>query len=456
MGNFCAPERIKKKKGNPMMNTQPSRQYSVVPGMCLVLFFCCIAFPSFAADSAHSEPTTAQVVGLAKLPATEQTVKELATKFEMYTKEYQRRLGLTRSKAVESTDAEEVKRIDQAMKGECVTDFTSRGAQDVRKFYDDKLVEITKNLIRELGNDTKKLLQDGKTEDAIYIKDTLSFLEQYIVAKPAESAGKKQYKFDVEADKDWQETGIMLKMGSVVWIEAQGKWAPGWPNNKNRPDLGDADTFRVQYRIQGNGENLHTGGVKYDFEAKNNGMLEVRMAVGRNSMRSEARGKLQLRFLVKEPTETSVVSSESLETVLRRLIKGEPSQTATKAAFGAKDATETKASILKVVVKPDSDWSGSGVNVKVGDKLKIEAIGEWTPNADKKPPMSADMYQYDARIGDNSLGKGGKMWEVVANRSGELQFRASFYGWAKKREFSPGGSMQLSITITPAAVASQP
>lgn len=431
-------------------------------GCACAVLLCSALFapaPATAADRASSVVTGK---GLLELEGTKATVADMQQKFQLYTAEYKRRLTQARPKAVSDADVDEVKRIDQALEGGFVDGFTSKGAQEARKFYDEKLDILVKELLTSLNRDVKTLLTSGKTDDAALVKNVVDFLSAYADKSGTKADGKSQASFVVEADKDWQSTGVTLKGGARVWIEAQGRWAPGSPG-KNRIDLADADTFNLQLRITGR-EGVINVGTKGDVVTETGGEISARMVPMHRGARSEARGKLNVRLQWKEIETSKSPGQAPLEKVLADLTAssqaaptagapGAPATPATPAAGTAGAATVPAAAAQpqtsSVILRATDDIIKTGIRVSSGDRITIDAIGEWTPNKDKTPPSSADVHNFVLHIDRTLMGRFGKRVDAFANATGEICLRPTFTKWAKDRDYTPSGSLKITITVTP-------
>lgn len=428
------------------LTTRPFRQ------LCWLLLLCAVLLAP--TDIAAEE--SVEQKGLVAHPETSTTISAARRKFDQYTLEYVRRLGTARPRAVSAVDADEVLRIDRASRGEYVADFTTSLAQDARRQYDNRLLSVVKDLVRDLNSDARKLLAKNQTEDAAFVKAQADFLEQYATGEPADR--QRQARFNIDADKDWQATGVTLKAGTIVNVEAQGKWAPGAAHPRARIDMADADTFSWQMRI---GTDVINGGTKAEnIHVPNSGQLFARMQPLRPGMRSEARGRLNILMRYTEPTPESAVASEPLEKVLRALLCPAEVSAAREAAEkeakngknGGGEAEKEGAPAVQhtLVLRASDELRETKIAVKTGDRITINAVGEWTPDPSKQPASSADIYQFVIFIDKTRLGQGGKDYAVVANRDGTLNFRPSFHNFVKQRSLTPSGSLQLSITVLPA------
>lgn len=417
--------------------------------LCSFLLFLAALLPAVALSADDS----VEQRGLIAHPDTSSTISSARRKFDQYTAEYVRRLGAARARAVSAVDAEEVQRIDRANRGECVDDFSTSLAQDARRQYDNRLLSLVKDIVRDLNSDARKLLAKNQTEDGVFVKAQADFLEQYATGAP--STRQRQARFNIEADKDWQATGVTLKAGTIVSVEAQGKWSPGVASPRARIDIADADTYNWQMRI--GGDIISGGTLKEDVHVPNSGQLMARMQPLRAGMRSEARGRLTVLLRYTEPPSESAASSDPLEKVLRALLcpaevraANEKAENARKNGNGEGGKDGAAAVQHTLVLRANDEWRESNIAVRTGDRITISAVGEWTPDPAKQPASSADIYQFVIFIEKSRLGQGGKEYSVVANHDGILNFRPGFHNFVKQRSLTPSGTLQLTITVTPA------
>lgn len=418
----------------------------------------------FAADASR----IATGKSLLDLDGTRATISEMQRRFDLYTAEYRKRLSQARPKAVTDGDVEEVQRIDRALNGDYISEYSDRVAQDARRFYDEKLSDLARDLLAALSRDIKSQLAAGKTEDAATVKTVVDFLNQHLERMSTQPNGKMQATFTVDASKDWQSTGIVLKNASRVWIEAQGRWAPGGATSRDKVDLADADTYNLQICMGGKESQNFKGGKNWDFVTEVTGEISARMIPLRIAKRSEARGRLTVKVTWKEVEGKSGAAQNSLEKILSELLRSNQTAAATppmpaiptapipqpatgKNAGGATAQTAPNGpQTSNIILRATDDNLKTGIHVNSGDRIIITAVGEWTPNKEKNPPANADARNYVVTIGKSLLGRLGKKADMLANDSGEISLRPDFVGWAKAREFTPDGSLKITITVIPA------
>ncbi len=416
---------------------------------------CCLFVFVGAACCFAEEPASS--AGLLKYSGTKGSTEDFKRKFDLNTTYYKRKLEFARTKAVSAGEAEEVKKIDSAMNGEYVDDFTSTYAVEARKYYDGKLAEMVRKYIADLEGDVVKVLAAGKTEDAIFIKDQIAFLEQYKVAAVKDESGKVYKKFTVVADKDWQDTHVLLKAGTRIVVETSGTWAPGTAHKSQYISRADADTYNLQLICGGQ---TVSGGVKWDANISKGGELKARMKPFSRRALSEARGELKVRITLFEPEEKKDVkkqNSEPLETILRNIVypqtKKQPPEIKKNNTDAGSDNSSDKKAINTdtLVIDASSKGKRSRITLNKGDVVTITAVGTWTPDKDKIAAASADVYQYFVFVDKQRQGSGGQKYSFTASSEGYIRVCPSFVQWVKRKGLIPDGKLNLSITVKRAA-----
>lgn len=261
-----------------------------------------------------------------------------------------------------------------------------------------------------------QLLKDGRLDDASQLKIVEEYLSYNIdalntqIQQDRPTSGPKinviQKKFRLEADKDWQDTGIILPPGTQVTVRAEGRWAPGnrssarssvkdkkedntiVPGQANPPavrddsdsdryKLADADAYNFELKLQAK-NNVSAGGISWTFSSGDGGSLSGRMKDYSAQTRSTAKGAVNVTIsweeLKREPSGDAKKQTEPLEVILARYLPDGGKKlfgTSFAPLVDAKAASSTKSAEQK----SDSPAGGSKAAAAAG-KSADEATGK--------------------------------------------------------------------------------
>lgn len=377
---------------------------------------------------------------------------------------YYQALESARQGAVRKGDLEEVKRLDSALTKEDVSDFTSSSARSANQSLESTLRRAVKIYTTALQATMPTVLAADDTAQAEAIQAVITAFETALLE--SENIAKT---VTVYANKNWQDSGITVKKGTVIGFKAKGKWSPGARKKirkgKWKYIYGDPDTYNVEMRIIG--KYKHTFGKTWELTAPAEGELSFRMSPVRWRGRlGEAQGvvKVKVKFDRSSARETT-----SLYSLVSQLIAQESSTTEKKEGDNPKPATTTsdappkskREKVNTIRLRATGPWQDTLVSVSRGDFITVTATGKWSPGVirkrnrakpkdPKKKPRrlwgDADRYQIEAMVETIELGRGGKNSTFTAPREGVLYLRIVRPSNRKIR-FAPRGSLTVTITV---------
>ena len=215
-------------------------------------------------------------------------------------KKFKSSLESAKKTASQKGDLDEVKRIEAAMEGESITDFTLSRCKSARKTLDNSMVRLAEAYIKEMGNAMKSALKDHGTDGAEEIEHIVQKLERAVERDAVARGEGKVTKFVVYANKDWQDASLEVEKGDTVFIEASGKWSNGARKRVGKRKweyiYGDADTVHFEARVdKAVKKNL---GKSESIDATKGGKIEFRMTPYRKARRGDANGALVLKIRV--------------------------------------------------------------------------------------------------------------------------------------------------------------
>lgn len=239
---------------------------------------------------------------------TETTANNATDKFQQLylaaEKRFMSDMALAKKYSASKGDFDEVKKIELAIAGKSITDFTSVRGKSARQTLDSAIRRVTDLYLRDLNSAIKTALSNGGTSSAKEIQKLITQLKE-AKARDAISQDKEKVKrFTIYAQKDWQQTQIKVEKGDTVHLRASGKWCNGARKKIGRKKwqyiYGDADSIHYEARVSRSvadqvKKNLDSSAT---FKALKSGTLEFRMTQYRKSQRADAKGTMSLKILV--------------------------------------------------------------------------------------------------------------------------------------------------------------
>ncbi len=438
---------------------------------CLLTLFSCSLLQ--AADRKKEAPADQAPQPISGTFSNETAIKatrKLGKNFWSAIDRYYKSLAYAKTVAVRKADVAETGKIEDALSGQSVDDFTSGSAKSARRTFLSNLESACRSYSYQLKAALREILKAGNQEEAEHIQAVLDAIEQSRTANT-----RIRHTITVHANKDWQKSGIEVKKGTVVTISASGSWSPGARKKvgKQKWDIvyGDADTYNLQVRI--NGKVQSRGGKSWRFTAHQDGELSFRMAPYRWRGRlGEAKGTLRVRV---NADLLASGKARSLEEVVRDLVPSREELAAATATAGRTDdkADPGKKPAVPVSAKPPTikpstqtislkatrTWQDTVIEVPEGATIHIQADGEWSPGLRKikkerrkrfkRISGTADRFNLEAMVGTTEVGHGGSSWSFKTPNKGVLYLRMAKKALRKVRG-EPEGALTLKITVEPA------
>lgn len=389
-------------------------------------------------------------------------------------KEFSAAMETARAAAAQKGDVKEVARIESAVAGKPVKEeFSSYAARMAQKGFTRKVATRLRDYMKELDAAMKSALVDGNTADATNMKSVYDLLDRQQGLTDEISDMKKT---TVQANEDWQATGIMLKQGMTVKFEASGTWSPGAQKrtgvDKWEAITGDADTYNFQASI--NDKPAGNGGKEWSFVAAQDGELRLRMVPYRNqARRGNAEGSLSVKVSMERSAEVGdlyhailgilppMASSPSAAVAQAQGAKtttapatppASPTTSTTAPASATVPAAEGSDTTAKI--QANQDWQSTSIAVKRGQLIQVSVDGQWSMGeratgkfANQGPVFdTADQFNIQVRVGDNGrVYPGGRQWSFLAQADGKLQFRMAPRN-ANQWKGTPSGFVTVTVT----------
>jgi hypothetical protein len=196
-------------------------------------------------------------------------------------------------------------------------DITANLQKEVEPFK--SFVSLYKDFLTEKETVFNALAQDPNNYRKL-IDETPTELENTIESMGKENNRLTELNIKIKAPEDWQDTGLVLEQGDMVYILSEGTWsirfkkygdcsadgdgADKLPVKYRKPSFDKINTGALIARIRGNAETPITEdgkqGKKFSFKAEARGKLELAI---NDSDWSDNSGELAVRIVVKKTIE---------------------------------------------------------------------------------------------------------------------------------------------------------
>ena len=365
-------------------------------------------------------------------------------------------------------DSEFVKIIDKILNGKPVTDSLPGNIKSPLNTFRVKMEKLTISFIKYAEKQMQVSLKEGKNGQATQIAELVSQLTA-LTRKTSLRDRKKGVR--IHAEKDWQDTGFEVTEGDIVDVYCKGSWSRGTVKLGRRhweKVEGDADKNNVQLKIGDNGK-LFRGGKKWNFTATDSGEVKIRMFPYQVKLKKAgAEGSVFVEM------EKSTNNLSNLQLYLTSMFAACRDRIAAKNRSQNLQQWNDQTLPGSVPVAPPDQgitrntvfqlpaakhWQETPIRVKQGDTVKITAEGNWdsgyriVKNNGKWRRLSgnANKLQYQVKIGDKVIGKGGKNKKFTAEIPGLLSFRIAPIWKNRQHEkiSEPSGFLNLEVILAP-------